>query len=70
MFKGGVRGRYMLTDLLSYKMVENLTKMTDQIQRHQVLLVFVKGRFCEQYCSLTQRQNGRAIGIKLTRLMK
>jgi hypothetical protein len=26
MFKGGVRGGYMLIDLTSYKMVENLTK--------------------------------------------
>ena len=43
----------MLIDLLSYKMVENLTKMADQLPRHQVPLVSGEERFSAQYCFVT-----------------
>jgi hypothetical protein len=55
------RGRYMIIDLISYKMVENFTKMAGQLPGYQVLLVFGKCQFSAQHCSLTQRQPGRAI---------
>jgi len=32
----------MLMDLISYKIVENVTKLADQLPRYQVLLVFEK----------------------------
>jgi hypothetical protein len=41
-FKGVLRSGYMLIDLISYKMVENLTKMADQLLRYQALLVLEK----------------------------
>jgi len=33
------RGRYIIMNLISYKMVENLTKVAGQLPRYQVLLV-------------------------------
>jgi len=59
----------MLMDLTSYKIVENLTKMADQVPGYQVLLILQKSATPP---STALSHNGALIslsGSRLTRLM-
>jgi hypothetical protein len=63
------RGGYMIMDIMYYKMVENLTKMADQLPRYQTLLVLEK---VASPPSTTVSHNGSLkalFGSRLTRLM-
>jgi hypothetical protein len=64
------RGKYMIMDLISYKMVENLTKVAGQLPGYQLLLVLERAACAPSTAVLHNGAVKELTDSRLTRLRR